>query len=56
MINKAGGGLPTSSEEEATAKAKVEEISEPEPEKKEEAKLEAHKGDGKEDGRQGCRY
>ena len=37
--------------EEEAAKAKVEAISEPEPEEKEEAELEAHKGDGKQDGR-----
>jgi translation initiation factor 4G len=37
-------------EEEAAAKAKAEAISEPKPEKIEEAELEAHKGDGKQDG------
>ena len=36
-------------EEEVAAKAKAEAISELEPEEKEEAKLEAHKGDGKQD-------
>ena len=36
--------------EEATAKAKAEAISEPKPEEREEAELEAHKGDGKQDG------
>ena len=34
----------------AAAKAKAEAISEPEPEKREEGELEAHKGDGKQDG------
>jgi translation initiation factor 4G len=41
---------PTSAVPSAAAKAKAEAISKPEPEKKEEAELEAHKGDGKEDG------
>jgi translation initiation factor 4G len=36
--------------EEATAKAKAEANSEPKPDEREEAELEAHKGDGKQDG------
>ena len=49
-IIKAGGETRLRLEEDAAAKAKAEAISGSEPEKREEAELEAHKGDGKQDG------